>query len=77
MNNCRLLIMKMNSKETLMFGAGKSMPSSDRDPEGCGLVGHGVPAAFHVSRGGARGSGAATGLPEDGPDAPGPGFGGR
>lgn len=61
----------------IFFFAGKSMPPSDRDPEGCSLVGHGILAAFHVSRGGARGSGAATRLPEDGPDASGPGSGGR
>jgi len=61
----------------LTFDAGKSMSSPNCNPEGCSIVGHGVLAAFHVSRGGACGSGAATRFPEDGSDASSKGFGGR
>lgn len=48
------------------------MPAPDRDPQGRRVVGHGVLAALHVPRRGARGSGAVGRVPQDGADAPGP-----
>lgn len=74
---CVITYENVNSKEILTFGAGKSMSSSNCNPEGCSIVGHGILAAFYVSWGGARGSRAATCLPEDGSNASSAGFGGR
>lgn len=74
---CIINYENVNSKEMLTFDAGKSMSSSNCNPEGRSIVGHGILAAFHVSRGGARGSGAATCFSEDGTDASSAGFGGR
>lgn len=59
------------------FGAGKSMSPPNCNPEGCGIIGHGILAAFYVSRRGARRTRAATCLPEDGSNASSAGFGGR
>jgi len=61
----------------LTFGAGKSMSSSNCNPEGCGIVGYGILAAFYVSRGSTRRPRAATCLSEDGSNASSAGFGGR
>lgn len=47
------------------------MPASDRDTEGRRLVGHGVIASLHVPRRGARRSGTAGRVPQDGADASG------
>lgn len=52
---------------------GQPMPASDRDLEGRRFVGHGVVAALHVPRRGARGSRTVGRVPEDCTDAPGPG----
>lgn len=52
--------------------AGQPMPTPDRDPEGRGLLGHGVLATIHVPRRGERGSRAVGHVPQDGADAPGP-----
>lgn len=45
------------------------MSTSDCNPKGCSIVGHGVLVALYVSRGGERGSGAAACVLEDGTDA--------
>ena len=50
---------------------GQSMPAPDRHTERRAELGHGVLAALHVPRRGARRPGPAPGLPQDGADAPG------
>lgn len=52
------------------------MPTSDCDSEGRSVGRHGVDTALHVSRGGARGSGAAAYLPANSANASGPRTGG-
>lgn len=65
------MVVSLFSSFFVVTTAGQSMPASDRDPEGRRLVGHGVVAALHVPRRGARRSGTARRVPKDGADASG------
>lgn len=67
----KVMVVSLFSSFFVVTTAGQSMPASDRDPEGRRLVGHGVVAALHVPRRGARRSGTARRVPKNGADASG------